>query len=86
MNVKDLIKKLNKIKKKYDDAPVIYVYGDKPEMSFVELDDIKVLYSKATKDELCDTKFTLSQFEKLEFSKEEKEGYLPYIILTEVNL
>lgn len=86
MNVKELLKNLNKVKKKHDDAPVLYVYGNKTEMTFVEIDDVKVMYSKANKEELCEKIFTLEQFEQMEFSKEEKEGYNPYIILTEVNI
>ena len=40
-----LIKKLNKIKKKHGDIPVMYVYSDASELSLANLSEIYLVYT-----------------------------------------
>lgn len=41
----ELIKKLNKIKKKHGDIPVMYVYSDASELSLANLSEIYLVYT-----------------------------------------
>lgn len=41
----ELIKKLNKIKKKHGDIPVMYVYGEASELSLANLSEIYLVYT-----------------------------------------
>lgn len=43
--LKDLIKQLTTIKKKFGDIPVVYVYGDHREMTLVTITECKLVYT-----------------------------------------
>lgn len=43
--LKDLIRQLTTIKKKFGDIPVAYVYGDHREMTLVKITESKLVYT-----------------------------------------
>ena len=84
MKLKLLIKELNKYKK-HGDIPVIYIYGDHKEMSYVAIDRVDLFFINERID-IIENKLSPSDFMNLldtDISKEQKDGYKPYIILSE---
>lgn len=84
MNLKSLIKELNKFKK-YGDMPVLYMYGNKSELTFVELGRVELVYIPETV-EIVDSSFSFKELSEIDFKLTAGEGYTPYILVTEVNL
>lgn len=82
MNLKNLMKEMNKVKKLGDDIPVVYMYDSLAETSVVEIDEIKLIY---VNDNIIDdfVKNKVSDILSLDAKSTKTEGYSPCIILTE---
>lgn len=84
--ISDLIKKLTKIRKTYDNIDLYYVYSDLSEMNLVKLEEVFVVYAPKeiiNNSNVISAKEANTCISVNEYDKDKHLNYVPIALITE---